>query len=179
VRSRWPGVHRWLGRVYVLTGAAAGLGGLGFIVFKGTIGGTVMNAGFGLYGVLMVTCAVQAWRYALRRRFDAHRAWAVRLFALAIGSWLYRMDLGFWLIAAHGVGHNGSFHGPFDRALAFLFYLPNLAVAELFLRGTRLRPHPALLGASAVVLAAAALVVAVGTYYFFHFYWGPAIVGAL
>jgi len=179
VRSRWPILHRWLGRLYVVTGAIAGLGGLGFIVLRGTIGGPAMSVGFGLYGLLMVLASVQTWRYARARQFDRHRAWAVRLFALAIGSWLYRMDYGFWLMAAHGAWHTENFHGAFDVAMAYLFYLPNLAMAELFLRGKRIGSHPVLLASATAVLSVAALVVAVGTYYFAHFYWGPAILAAL
>jgi hypothetical protein len=176
VRNRWPALHRWLGRVYVFCGALAGVGGLGFIALKGTIGGTAMNLGFGLYGFLMVLSAVEAWRYAVARQFDRHRAWALRLFALTIGSWLYRMDYGFWLMGAHGIWHRRDFHGGFDIVMSFFFYLPNLLVVELVLRGQRPRSNRLLLGASAVMLGLAALVVAVGTYYFVHFYWGPAIL---
>jgi hypothetical protein len=176
LRRRWPALHRWLGRIYVASGALAGIGGLIFIATKGTIGGPAMSVGFGLYGVLMVVSSAQAWRYAAARKFDRHRAWALRLFALAIGSWLYRMDYGFWLIGANGLWHQGDFHGGFDAFMAFFFYLPNLAVVELFLRGQRPRPSRMLLGASAALLALAAIVVAVGTYYFLRFYWGPAIL---
>jgi hypothetical protein len=179
VRSRWPRLHRWLGRVYVACGALAGIGGLGFIAFKGTIGGAAMNAGFGLYGVLMVVSAVQAWRFAVRRQFDRHRVWAVRLFALTIGSWLYRMDYGLWFTATNGLWSHENFRGGFDVFMSFFFYLPNLLVAELYLRGLRLKPSRLLLGASATLLGLAALVVAVGTYYFVHFYWGPAILAAI
>ena len=178
IRSRWPLVHRWIGRVYVATCGLAGLGGLVFIATKGTIGGVVMNAGFGLYGALMVLASVEAWRHAAARRFDRHREWAVRLFALAIGSWLYRMDYGFWLLAMHRIGHRGDFHGPFDYIMAFFFYLPNLAVAELYLRAGKLHTHPAARTAIALVMNLATLVVAVGTYYFLRFYWGPGILGA-
>ena len=178
VRSRWPAVHRWIGRVYVATCGLAGLGGLIFIAAKGTIGGAAMNAGFGLYGVLMVLASVQAWRYAAARRFDLHRAWAIRLFALAIGSWLYRMDYGFWLLAMHRIGHRGDFHGPFDVVMAFFFYLPNLAVAEMYLRSEWLTRHGLARAMTTAVMVAATLVVAVGTYYFLRFYWGPGILGA-
>jgi uncharacterized membrane protein len=130
LRRRWPAIHRWLGRIYVLAAGLAGLGGLGFILSKGTLGGGPMNAGFGLYGALMVLAAVEAYRHARARRFEEHRAWAIRLFTLAIGSWLYRMDYGFWLIAAHRLGHTGDFRGPFDIVMSFFFYLPNLALAE-------------------------------------------------
>jgi hypothetical protein len=178
VRSRWPWVHRWIGRVYVATCGLAGLGGLVFIAAKGTIGGLVMNIGFGLYGALMVLAATQAWRYAAARRFELHRAWATRLFALAVGSWLYRMDYGFWLLAMHRIGHREDFRGPFDIVMAFFFYLPNLAVAELYLHAGWLRSHTAVRAVSVILLNAATLIVAVGTYYFLRFYWGPGIVGA-
>ncbi len=179
VRSRWPAVHRWLGRVYVVTSGLAGLGGLIFIAVKGTIGGTPMSIGFGLYGVLMVLAAEETWRHAMARRFDTHRKWAIRLFALAIGSWLYRMDYGFWLIAAHGYAHTEDFHGMFDVVMAYFFYLPNLLVAEIFLRARGIRASTAVRGVGVVVLTLATLVVAVGTYYFLRFYWGPGILDAV
>jgi hypothetical protein len=98
IRARWPALHRWLGRIYVSAALLAGLGGLTFILVVGTIGGRIMDVGFGLYGALMVLAAVQTYRYARARSLEHHRAWALRLFALAIGSWLYRMDYGFWLL---------------------------------------------------------------------------------
>jgi hypothetical protein len=179
VRRRWPRAHRYLGRVYVFTAGVAGLGGLGFIVSKGTIGGGTMNAGFGLYGALMVLGALETYRYARAHRFDEHRAWAIRLFALAIGSWLYRMDYGFWLIAAHRIGHTSNFRGPFDVVMCFFFYLPNLALAELFLRSGRKTIRPVLRLSTGVVLNAATVFVAVGTYYFLRYYWGPSILHGL
>ncbi|HEY1807758.1 MAG TPA: DUF2306 domain-containing protein [Acidobacteriaceae bacterium] len=179
VRQRWPAWHRWIGRLYVLTGFVAGVGGLGFIVIQGTIGGTVMNLGFGLYGALMVLAAVETYRQARARRFEKHRIWALRLFALAIGSWLYRMDYGFWLLAMHGLGHLETFRGPFDRVMAFAFYLPNLAVVELWVRGGRLPGGRFSRAAAAALMNAATLIVAIGTYYFLRYYWGPGILHAL
>jgi hypothetical protein len=176
VRRRWPTMHRWIGRVYVSASLVAGVGGLIFILARQTIGGTVMNAGFGLYGALMVVAAVETWRHAVGGRFNDHRAWAIRLFALAIGSWIYRMDYGFWLIAAHRVGHREDFHGPFDMVMSFFFYLPNLAVAELFLRARQLRSHAGFRRFALAVLIIATLTVTVGTYYFLRFYWGPGIL---
>lgn len=179
VRRRAPAVHRWLGRVYVLTATIAGVGGLGFIAIEGTIGGGPMDVGFGLYGALMVWAAVETYRHARAGRFEKHRAWAIRLFALAIGSWLYRMDYGFWLIAMHRIGHQENFRGPFDVVMSFFFYLPNLAIAELFLRARRRLSHPALQLAAAAAMNLATLVIVAGSYYFVRFYWGPGIVNSL
>jgi hypothetical protein len=179
IRRRAPGLHRWVGRVYVSAALLAGLGGLIFITAKGTIGGTPMDIGFSLYGLLMLIAAIQTWRYAIARRLEVHRAWAIRLFALAIGSWLYRMDYGFWFLLAGGLGHTRAFDGPFDIVMAFFFYLPNLLVAEAFIRARRFDAHPALRLTAAAIMAGAIGFLLIGTYYFTRFYWGPAILARL
>lgn len=179
VRRRWPAVHRWIGRVYVAAAFLAGLGGLTFIATNRTIGRTPMDVGFGLYGVLMLVASVQAYRHARARRLDTHRAWALRLFALAIGSWLYRMDYGFWLLLAKGVGHTQTFTGPFDHVMDFFFYIPNLLVAEAFIRARRTNASPVLRLTAAGALVAATGFLLLGTYYFTKLYWGPAILHRL
>ena len=179
VRSRVPALHRWVGRVYVTASILAGLGGVTFIIARGTIGGPVMDIGFAGYGILTVLCAVQTYRYARARQLSRHRAWALRLFALAIGSWLYRMDYGFWLLLAHGVGHVPTFRGWFDHIMAFFFYVPNLLLVELLLRSSRKEARSgARLAASAGFVVATGFLL-VGTYYFTKFYWGPAILHRL
>jgi len=179
LRQRHPSVHRSLGRVYVTASLLAGLGGLGFIAAKGTVGGPVMDVGFGLYGLLMVAAAIQTYRYARARELVRHRAWALRLFALAFGSWLYRMDYGFWLLLTGGIGHTDDFHGPFDQFMSFFFYLPNLLVVEAYLNG-RHRPgsRPARWGAVAALSVATAFLL-LGTYFFTVELWGPAILDRL
>jgi len=177
VRERAPAVHRWLGRVYVSAAVLAGVGGLVFIAGTGTIGGRPMDVGFGLYGVLMIVAAVQAWRQARRRRLDAHRRWALRLFALAVGSWLYRMEYGFWFLVAHRLGHTGDFHGPFDLAMAFFFYVPNLLVVEAYLRGRTARAGTAGRIAAGAAMGLAACLLVVATYVFATRYWWPAVAG--
>lgn len=176
LRNRYPVFHHWVGRVYILASVFAGLGGLSFIFLTGTIGGTVMDIGFGLYGVLMLVCAVETYRHAAARRIDAHRAWALRLYALAIGSWLYRMDYGFWIMLTDGWGHGDGFSGPFDKVMAFFFYLPNLLVAEVFIQKVKYRQSLAfnLLGALLLLVVNGFLLL--GTYYFTKIYWGPAIL---
>ena len=43
IRKRYPKFHRWVGRLYVLASMITALGGLTFILLKGTIGGWVMD----------------------------------------------------------------------------------------------------------------------------------------
>jgi hypothetical protein len=179
VRDRWPGFHRWIGRTYVLAAALAGAGGLAFILIKGTIGGAPMSVGFGTYGALVVLAAAQTYRYGRARALERHRAWAIRLYALAIGSWLYRMDYGFWLMLTRGAGTRPGFDGSFDVVMMFFFYVPNLVLAELVIR-SRDRPwRPLLQAATAGALIFASLFIVVGTYFFTRYAWGPGIAAGL
>ena len=61
--------------------------------------------------------------------------------------------------------------------MAFFFYLPNLVVAEIFIRSRQRRLSAALNILSSLVLLLMTLFLLTGTYYFTKFYWGPAIVG--
>jgi uncharacterized membrane protein len=179
IRARYPAVHRWIGRVYVTAAVLAGVGGLTFIAVKGTIGGTTMDVGFGIYGVLTAAAAVETYRHARARRLDIHRAWAMRLFALAIGSWLYRMEYGFWFLLADGAGHAKDFSGPFDKFMAFFFYVPNLIVAEALIRAPRASMSTAARWTATTAFTGATLFLVLGTYYFTKFYWGPAILARI
>lgn len=181
VRDRYRRLHRYIGRAFVACAAVTGAGGVGFIFIQGTVGGMVMNVGFGLYGALMVLCAVMTVVRARQGRFAEHRAWGMRLFALVIASWLYRMEYGVWITLTGGIGHDSeNVDGWFDAFMSFAFYLPNLAVVEVFLRGHHARARrPALTTAAAIVLGGAALMVVVGTYYFLLEYWGAPIAQRL
>jgi hypothetical protein len=174
IRRRVPALHRWIGRLYVLAAAIAGVGGLSFILAKGTVGGLPMDLGFGLYGLLMVIAAAQTFRHARARRIELHRNWAIRLFALAIGSWLYRMEYGFWFLVVGKVGHHHDFSGAFDLVMAFFFYLPNLAVAETFIRA-RHAPAMAARRTAALVLLGATAFLLLATWVFAADFWLPGI----
>lgn len=134
LRRNIPWLHRWLGRIYCASAAATGVGGLAFIVAQGTVGGTLMDVGFGLYGVLMVLSATMSYLYARSRQYELHRAWAVRLFALTIGSWLYRIEYGAWFLLSQFFGPLAQWSDWFDALMVFFFYIPNLIVAESVIR---------------------------------------------
>lgn len=179
VRKRWPALHRWSGRVYACAAMLAGAGGLVFIVAKGTIGGTAMDIAFAIYGLALMLAAGNAVRHARARRFESHRAWAIRLFALVIGSWLYRIEYTGWRVFAGGLGHTATFDGPFDTAMLYFFFVPNLLLAEAFLRAKRAGTGLALQATAALTLASAAAALAMLTYLLALRAWGPPIVARL
>lgn len=134
-----------------------------------------MTIGFSLYGSLMVAASIEAVRHAMARRIDEHCAWAIRLFALAIGSWLYRMCHGFWTLFTDSIGHTDDFSGWFDYVMDFAFFIPPLIVAEMFIRARRARTTAVgRIGATAA-LAGSAIFVALATFFFTTHGWGPAI----
>ena len=179
VRLRWPRLHRWIGWISAPAAIATGLGGLAFIALRGTVGGPVMSFAFGLYGVLVVLSGVQTIRHAVARRLEVHRAWAIRLFALAIGSWLYRMDYGFWFLFAGKIGHTHEFSGAFDYFMDFWFYLPNLLVAEIAIRARGGAMSAGTKAIAAAVLGGAAAFLLLATYFFTTQMWGPSILWSL
>lgn len=179
LRRRIPWLHRWLGRIYVASAAAAGVGGLAFIVGQGTVGGTLMDIGFGLYGVLMVLSAAMSYLYARSRQYELHRAWAIRLFALTIGSWLYRIEYGAWFLLSRFFGSLTEWNDWFDAVMVFFFYVPNMIVAEFVIRaGQQNRTASADLLACALFVAASAFIAFITLMFTAHT-WGPKIVSGL
>lgn len=136
IRRRWPYFHRMSGYLIVIAAGMTALAGLYYIARLGTIGGPVMNAGFALYGGLMLLSAWQTVRYA-RKRHPLHSLWAGRLIILALASWLYRVNYGVWELATGGLGSRPDFTGPFDLVQVFAFYLPYLAVHHFWWHRTQ------------------------------------------
>lgn len=176
IRRNHPRVHHWIGRFYILTSLIAAVGGLSFIAIRGTVGGLVMDVGFAGYGLLMLLSTVQTARYAMKRDISAHQAWAWRLYALAIGSWLYRMDYGLWLILTDWVGHTNEFDGWFDYFMAFFFYVPNLIIVELMIQARNRKNNVQLRNVVSVSMIAACILLLVATWGFARVAWIPAIV---
>src|SRR3546814_3116175 len=90
--------------------------------------------------------------------------WAIRLFALTVGSWLYRMEYALWYLAMGDLGTN-HFHGWFDAIMMFFFYVPNLLVAEFFIRARDGGTHGKGEIPAALALIAASLFIAVATWF--------------
>ena len=138
VRRKAPGLHRILGRVYVVGCLSGGLGGL--ILAFGSTAGPIATAGFAPLAVIWIFSTLQGWRFAVLRRFDEHRAWMIRSFSLTFGAVTLRLYLPLLMMA--GLSPLNAY-----LTTAFLSWIPNLLIAELILQGSRRRtlsPQPAL-----------------------------------
>ena len=175
IRIKWLKAHRLMGQIYVLACLLAGVGGLVFIAINRTIGGWPMDLAFAIYGLLISTSAIQTARHGMSGNLLVHRHWAIRLYALAIGSWFYRMGYGFWYLVVGKVGHTSTFSGPFDYFMDFFFFIPNLMVAEVIIRGFRLKGFwQELVGATTMIAVTTYVVLA--TYFFTSKYWLEGII---
>ena len=125
LRARLPHFHRWTGRVYAV--GCIGGGAAGLVLAWGATAGPVATAGFGGLAVLWIVCTVQGWRMALERRFAEHRAWMIRSWALTLAAVTLRLYLPLAMLTP--VPFLDAY-----RAISFLAWVPNLVVAELYLR---------------------------------------------
>lgn len=124
-------LHRWLGRVYAVGCIVGGLSGLRLAF--GTSAGAFAGLGFGLLAVLWLYATTQAWWLARERRFDEHREWMIRSFAMTFAA----VTLRLYLPIAPMLGYD-FMEG--YRLTAWVSWIPNLIVAELYLaRGRRRR----------------------------------------
>ncbi|WP_430391652.1 DUF2306 domain-containing protein [Dyella sp. 20L07] len=135
IRRRWPRVHRWNGRFFLLSAVVASLGGM-YMIWTRHVAGDQLTGrlGMSLDALLIVSFAGLALHHARARRFDAHRRWALRLFLAVGGVWFFRVGLMFWLAVNQGpVGFDpNTFSGPFLTFLNFAEYLLPLAVLQLY-----------------------------------------------
>lgn len=124
LRATRVGAHRWLGRVYV---AGCLVGGVsGFVLAAGSTAGPVATAGFGTLAIAWLVFTGQGWRLAMKRDFASHRRWMIRSWALTLAAVTLRIYLP--LLGPLGIDMLAGY-----RAIAFLCWVPNLILAELYL----------------------------------------------
>jgi len=130
IRRSSPAIHRWSGRIYILSCFLGATGGA--VIAFGTFAGPIAVAGFVLLDACWITANVQGWRSARQHQWQAHRAWMIRSYAMTFGA----VNLRVYLQIAM------AFHLPFlqsYRLITFLAWMPNLLLAELYIRKTALQ----------------------------------------
>lgn len=125
LRRRHVVLHRWAGRAYALGVLCSGLAGLALATVSQ--GGLPAHLGFGLLSVAwMVTTAIGVQRI---RAGDlaAHREWMIRSFALTFAAVTLRIYIPLGVVLGLPIE-------PSYQAIAWLCWVPNLAVAEWAMR---------------------------------------------
>jgi uncharacterized membrane protein len=124
LRTRYPQLHRWLGRIYLSFVLIGGIGGL--LLAPVSQGGVVAHWGFGILAVLWLFSGARAYLTIRAGHVAAHREWMMRNFSMAFGAVTLRIYLGLFAVA--GI--------PFEEAypaVAWLAWVPNLLLVEWYL----------------------------------------------
>ena len=98
LRSRYPRLHRWNGRVLVGLGAYVACTAL-VMSFTMAIGGANETAATALYAALLLLFLYKGFRAALARRYPEHREWMVRAYGVTLGISVTRPIVGAFFAA--------------------------------------------------------------------------------
>lgn len=173
LRRRFPRLHRWTGRVFLILAIVMALSGAWLTLVRGTWLSEISASAILGDAILILIFAGFAWRRALQRRFEAHRVWAMRAFMAVSGVWFLRVGLMGWVILNQGpVGMNRTLSGPADIVLTFGSYLIPLAILEIYLAAGRSRRTAPMTGA-AVLVGLATLYTALGVFGTVVLMWAP------
>ena len=93
LRRRWPGLHRWGGRLYAGSCLISGIAA--YPVAFGTVAGPVAAAGFAAMATAWLGATALAWQAIRARRVAEHRRWMIRSFALTFSAVTLRLLLLF------------------------------------------------------------------------------------
>ena len=125
-RARYPVLHRWAGRLYLGAGVLVG-GSAGLYLAVHAFGGPVARVGFACLAAAWLATGLRAYRAIRGGDIETHRRWMIRNFSLTFAA----VTLRLWLPAGMAAGI------PFEASypiVAWLCWLPNLAVAEWIVR---------------------------------------------
>lgn len=127
MRRRWPALHRWLGRFYLL-GILIG-GSAGLMMSTYAYAGAIARSGFATLALLWLTTGVLAFIHIRNGNVDEHRRWMVRNFALTLAGVLLRLQLPLLM--------TGLDFAVAYKIVAWSSWAPNLFIAEWLLRRQR------------------------------------------
>ena len=155
LRRKFPKLHRWSGRIFLVLACFLALGGLWLTWGRDTYLSLVSAVSVSLNAVLILVCAAYTLRFALARRFADHQRWAMRLFMVANGVWFIRVGLMGWILINQSPRWmNSTMSGPADIVISYGSFLIPLAVLELYSAARRSRSVPAKAAASLLVAGA-------------------------
>ena len=133
IRKRFPTFHRINGRVYLALVFVTSLAGLFIVWTRGVLGGFSAHIAISLDAVLIMAFAVMTLRFALKRRLEVHRRWAMRLFMVVNAVWFFRIGFMLWMVLTGGAGVDmKTFTGPAVVGLYFGQMIIPLGFLELY-----------------------------------------------
>jgi len=125
LRARHPGVHRWMGRIYVAAVLIGGSAALATAPFAS--GGPVAAIGFGTLALAWLGVTFAAWRAAVARRLERHRTLMRFSYAMTFAAVTLRLQIPFGFALFHFASYRDM-----SVWLAYTSWLPNVAAVALY-----------------------------------------------
>ena len=142
LRQRRPVLHRWIGRLYLVSILFGGLSA--FVIAPGIISGLVGQVGLSLLGVLWLWTGWNAYSTIRAGQVTLHREWMIRNFGLTFAAVTLRLWLGILIgtqVPLLDVKYGGDFDALFVeayRVVMWLCWVPNLIIAEWIVQRRRM-----------------------------------------
>jgi uncharacterized membrane protein len=83
-RQKHLQLHRWLGRILVITGLILGTSAL-VMSFRMNIGGANETAATTLFAIVFLICLIEAYLFIRRKQVARHREWMIRAYGVGLG----------------------------------------------------------------------------------------------
>lgn len=164
LRNRFPAFHRMVGRTYMTAAIITSCAGLYMVWTRGVPGSPLAPYAISLDAILIFIFAAIAVRFAIMRKIDQHRRWAMRLFMVVSAVWFFRIGLMFWFMATGGVGiDTETFTGPFITFIYFGQMFVPLLFLEIYFRAQDSQSAGLKISATLLVLLAT-IATAIGTF---------------
>lgn len=132
LRQRLPRLHRWNGRIFMLTALTATLTGFYLTLIRGSQLNLLSTISICLNGLLIIIFVTLAWRSALQRNFLAHRHHALRAYLLVNGVWFLRIGIILAGIILSTFGIKMSYDSPAFIIVSFLSWTMPIALLQLY-----------------------------------------------
>ncbi len=175
LRNTFPKLHRWNGRLYIVTAILISFGALHMVwTREALVGGFFGQLALSGNALLIVIFSIMTIRTAITHNLTAHRKWALRTFIVVSGVWFFRVGFGLWIFINNGEapGSTQDLTGPFDMFLYLANYLLPLIFLELYLL-CKDRPNTLIKSMMAVLLLFLAVMTALGIFMAAQIFWLP------
>lgn len=174
LRRRWPAVHRWTGRGFLLAALVATLSGFYLTWVRGSQLNLASALSTSLNGLLILVFCWLAWRSARARDIAGHRRHALRAYLLVNGVWFLRIGIVPAGLAMNALGHRITYDGAVFLAVSYLSWIAPLACLALYLAAER-STRAGFQRGVAVFFFLLALLTALGIAGAVLFMWWPAL----
>ncbi len=126
LRMKRLGLHRALGKVYIISVICSGIAGLCIAFFAE--GGFITSLGFGILAILWLFTTIKAYTSIKNKDIENHQHWMIRSYALCFAAVTLRIYMPIFL------GGLAMDFIPAYKIIAWLCWIPNLLVAEFMIR---------------------------------------------